>query len=214
MKKILILFTVIILCYLMLWFVSPYWTLYKIKQAIDRNQPELLSEYIDYPSVRKSLKPQIHQQINKKIGIDHPDTTFERLGSSLTENLINHVIDIIVTPQSISLMLQGKALKEYLLLSEIQQKSSKLEWHDKFFGFVKSSLMERRAILSDRPSNILSLDTFQTKMMVENNKIKMRYLTMSKFEVIIPNDINDKTVFIFQRDGLNWKMVEILVVLF
>lgn len=101
MRKITIFFSLIILCFVAIFFAIPYWTLYKIKQAVDQNNAEVLSSYIDYPSLRNNLKPQIQQQIQHKLGVDHPDNQIEAWGAVVSEKLSNQVVDLVVNPEAI-----------------------------------------------------------------------------------------------------------------
>lgn len=224
MKKITIFFSLIILCFVAIFFATPYWTLYKIKQAVDQNNAEALSSYIDYPSLRDNLKPQIKQQIQHKLGVDHPDNQIEIWGATLSEQLSNHVVDLLVHPNSIALLLQGKALKETIQLPAAQITSPVKKWFNKIENILG---VENTTSLPELNQNLGTEVRVEQKVQLKNNKesheslsensqekISMHYLDLNHFEVIIPSNDGQKTRFILQRKAINWKIVNIKINLF
>jgi hypothetical protein len=49
---------------------SPYITVYQMKSAAERHDGEALSEHIEFPSVRQSLKDQMNAMLMKEMAKD------------------------------------------------------------------------------------------------------------------------------------------------
>lgn len=95
-------------------FASPQYAAYQMKSAIDDNNPEALSEYIDFPSVRESFKAQLNIHLTKKIAEDkdsEDQDPFKALGQTLALAMSDKVVDMYVTPAGISEMMAGKAFR-------------------------------------------------------------------------------------------------------
>lgn len=95
-------------------YVSPYIVLHKIQIALEDGDSESLSAYIDYPSVRESFRTQINEKILREINGSEP-SRWSTLGGNFATNVMNQVIDTIVTPEGVMLILQGKKLKEGII---------------------------------------------------------------------------------------------------
>ncbi|PNK59996.1 DUF2939 domain-containing protein [Psychrobacter sp. FDAARGOS_221] len=95
---------VIIAAYL---YASPYLALRSIKNAALEGNADVLSEHIDFPSVKQSLKDQINAQLMKEVAKEDADG-FEALGAMLATAMIDPIVDSIVTPEGIAMMVQGK----------------------------------------------------------------------------------------------------------
>lgn len=224
MKKITIFFSLIILCFAAIFYATPYWTLYQIKQAVDQNNAEALSSYIDYPSLRNNLKPQIQQQIQHKLGVDHPDNQIEIWGATLSEQLSNRVVDLVVHPNSIALLLQGKALKETIELPVAEITSPVKKWFNKIENILGVEKTPTLPEFNQKPNTEVRVEQkVQLKSNKESNeslseksqeKISMHYLDLNHFEVVIPSNDGQKTRFILQRTAMKWKVVDIKVNLF
>ena len=64
-----------------------------------------MSEYIDFPKVKKSLKENFKTKIEvteKKDG-----DTFAGMGAAIASAFINPLVDAFVTPETIGMMMQG-----------------------------------------------------------------------------------------------------------
>ena len=105
-------------------YASPYLVLNHIKSAVEAGDSEKLSVYIDYPSVRRSLKDQVKAKILEDTEIDNPNI-LGTLGVKFASTMIDNVVDTMVTPEGVTLLLQGKNLKDGLMnpLGEERQPS-------------------------------------------------------------------------------------------
>lgn len=169
-------------------FASPYLTIYHIHQAVKNEDSTALASHIDFPSVRQSLKDQVNTQMRKEL----PQvTTSERglaaLGAVLASSVVDKVVDVMVTPQGVSMLLQGKKLKE------------NLPWQDSAaFQPIQSS--ELKPLSAAEKAN--------DKRASYNG----RYQSFNRFAVEIHQAEQQAPVnIILQRQGLSWKVTQILL---
>ncbi|MBJ9722612.1 DUF2939 domain-containing protein [Acinetobacter calcoaceticus] len=101
---------ILILGYL---YASPYIILNSIKNALKENDSEKVSAYIDYTSVRQSLKDQMNAYMLKELKTKEADG-WEALGAMMASTLAEKMVDAVVTPEGMTLMLQGKDLRKSL----------------------------------------------------------------------------------------------------
>lgn len=94
-------------------YASPYIILNSIKNALKENDSEKVSAYIDYTSVRQSLKDQMNAYMLKEIRTKEANG-WEALGAMMASTLAEKMVDAVVTPEGMTLMLQGKDLRKSL----------------------------------------------------------------------------------------------------
>ncbi|WP_019672672.1 DUF2939 domain-containing protein [Psychrobacter lutiphocae] len=107
MKKPLIWIAGVIVIIAIYLYASPYLVLRNIKNAAVEGNADVLSDYIDFPSVKQSLKDQINAQIMEDVAKEDTDG-FEALGAMMASAMIDSIVDKIVTPDGLALMVQGK----------------------------------------------------------------------------------------------------------
>ena len=91
-------------------YVSPYLVLNNIKNAAEQGDADKLSGYIDFPSVKQSMKDQVKAVMVKELTSSKEQDGFEALGTMLGAAMIDPLIDGLVTPDGVALMLQGQKL--------------------------------------------------------------------------------------------------------
>ena len=108
-------------------YASPYLALNNIKKAAEAGDTEKLSTYIDYPSVRESFKSQVKASVMKDMANSNSDG-WEALGEMLAVAMVDKVVDAMVTPEGVTLMLQGKdirdAIKQDLATEDVKQEQN------------------------------------------------------------------------------------------
>ena len=92
-------------------YASPYLVLNSIKTAAQNGESEKVSQYIDYPSVRQSFKDQMNAVMAKEL-MKQDNDGFAALGAMFASTMVDKMIDGFVTPEGMTLMLQGKDLKQ------------------------------------------------------------------------------------------------------
>ena len=91
-------------------YASPYLVLNNIKNAAEQGDADKLSGYIDFPSVKQSMKDQVKAAMVKELASSKEQDGFEALGTMLGAVMIDPLIDGLVTPDGVALMLQGQKL--------------------------------------------------------------------------------------------------------
>jgi hypothetical protein len=56
-------------------YASPYWTIYRMRQAILHSDARTLTEHIDFPAFRSSVKAQLQAQLAQQSGVANPLVT-------------------------------------------------------------------------------------------------------------------------------------------
>ena len=107
-------------------YASPYLVLNSIKTAAQNGESEKVSQYIDYPSVRQSFKDQMNAVMAKEL-MKQDNDGFAALGAMFASTMVDKMIDGFVTPEGMTLMLQGKDLKQSAQQSMGGQDSSNQE---------------------------------------------------------------------------------------
>ena len=88
--------------------VSPYITLHQMRSAAESKDAEELSEHIDFPAVKESLKASFSAKMMSEAANSPNDNPFAGAGAALAIAMIGPMIDALVTPQAIAMMMQGE----------------------------------------------------------------------------------------------------------
>ena len=91
-------------------YASPYIALNNIKKAAEQGDADKLSGYIDFPSVKQSIKDQFKAAMVEDLATSDEQDGFEALGTMLAAAMIDPLIDGMITPDGVALMLQGQKL--------------------------------------------------------------------------------------------------------
>ena len=108
MKKIVIGLGIIAILTIGFIFIGPYLTLYQIKSAAENQDGAALSEHIDFLALRQSLKDQMNVIVGKEMTKQADDNPFAALGAALGGMMIEKMVDMYVTPASITELMKGK----------------------------------------------------------------------------------------------------------
>ena len=110
MKKILPWLAGLLVIFAIYLYASPYIALYNIKNAAEHKDADKLSGYIDFPSVKQSIKDQVKAAMVEELAASDEQDGFEALGTMLAAAMIDPIVDGVVTPDGVALMLQGQEL--------------------------------------------------------------------------------------------------------
>jgi hypothetical protein len=95
-----------VVCYL----ASPYVTLWQVQRAIDAKDASALSEYIDFPSVRESLKDQVNAKMAREMEKSPRGSNgFAGLALLFGPVVVDRLVDSYVTPAGMASILDGNA---------------------------------------------------------------------------------------------------------
>lgn len=109
-------------------YATPYLVLNKMKNAAQAGDSAKVSEYIDYPSVRQSLKDQINSHMLQELGINE-QSRLANFGQKLASTLLDNMIDHVVTPEGMTMVLQGQGLKEIYQAKVTQETTEVKQQH-------------------------------------------------------------------------------------
>lgn len=91
---------------------APYITVYQMKSAAERYDGEAFSEFIDFPSVRQSLKDQMNAMIISEMAKDEmKDNPFSVLGAAFGGIMVDKMVEAYVTPAGITQLMSGEKPK-------------------------------------------------------------------------------------------------------
>ena len=91
------------------WYYSPYLSMNSMAKAAKAKDATKFNEYVDYPSLRESIKGQFSVKMAEVIG-SQPQNAFSALGAMIGVTMVNQMVDAFVRPEMVmSMMEQGKA---------------------------------------------------------------------------------------------------------
>ncbi len=154
----------------------PYITVHQMKSAAENHDGEALSEYIEFPSVRQSLKDQMNVMFAKKMAEDDKmkDNPFAALGAAFAGVFVDKMVDAYVTPAGITQLMAGEKPQPHAGRGE------------------ESSSGDDREPLADASMSYESFDKFVVRVK-DNNKsaegkfiLRRRGLDWKLTEIIVP----------------------------
>jgi len=80
------------------YFGSPRWTLHEMQAAAEAKDAERLAGYIDFPSLRASLKEQMKAKMAAEMVKAKDDNPFASLGAAFAVNMVDGIVEALVTP--------------------------------------------------------------------------------------------------------------------
>ena len=92
------------------YFESPVWTLSRMKDAAEANDPQALNAFIDYPALRESLK----EEVSAKLMNDTQDdrSLLSGLKFAVGSAMVGPAVDALVTPAGMRAALRAKRADE------------------------------------------------------------------------------------------------------
>jgi hypothetical protein len=143
---------VVLICVLVLagyCFTSPYIVMYQIKRAANIKDIDAFSEYIDFVSIRESVKDQVFSTFG--------GNTSQGILSGLVSRAIDNLISELLTPEMLASIVRGE---KFQLLSDLGigpkvGSQSKLGYTRKYLGFNLFSIMVKEEGVDD--SNFIAI---------------------------------------------------------
>ncbi|MDG9925433.1 MULTISPECIES: DUF2939 domain-containing protein [unclassified Pseudomonas] len=88
---------------------GPYITVFQIKQAAKARDAEAMAEYVDFLSVRASLKDQLNAFVMKRAAESEnlKNNPFAALGMALAGTFVEKMVDSYVTPDGLTALMAG-----------------------------------------------------------------------------------------------------------
>ena len=88
---------------MLFYFSGPYWTLWRMGAALQAEDEDEFSTYVDYEAIRASLKRDILADIEKRSGLR--GRTFSPGQMAMAENMVDPILNRFVSPTSIEILL-------------------------------------------------------------------------------------------------------------
>jgi hypothetical protein len=83
-------------------FASPWWTLHRLRAAVDRHDAEDVSAQVDFPALRDSVKSQLLGSISR----DAASNAFAAIGRAFARAVADPLVDAIVSPAGVAAMVE------------------------------------------------------------------------------------------------------------
>jgi hypothetical protein len=91
-------------------YASPYLTLYRMYQAVERRDAQSISDSVDFPALRASIKDNLQAVVLKETAKQN-NPILNLLGAALGSTLLNPALETMVTPQGVMALLEGQRLQ-------------------------------------------------------------------------------------------------------
>ncbi|WP_176052704.1 DUF2939 domain-containing protein [Paraburkholderia caribensis] len=88
-------------------YASPYIALDRLKRAADSRDVETVNAYVDYPSLRDSLKLQVTGLLTRRLDVQHNGNPLAAIGAMIGVALISPLVDAYATPDGVAALLNG-----------------------------------------------------------------------------------------------------------
>ncbi|MDS0862361.1 DUF2939 domain-containing protein [Burkholderia pseudomultivorans] len=88
-------------------YASPYIALDRLKSAVDARDAQAVSEYVDFPSLRISLKQQVTEELMRRIDAVKKDNPFAVIGALIGSALMGPLVDAYATPEGVAALMSG-----------------------------------------------------------------------------------------------------------
>lgn len=103
MKKASIILIVVSLLGTGIYWASPFFTLFQMKNAAAQRDADALSDFIEFESLRQNIKDQINASMGKEM-LKQQDNPFAALGVAFGSMIVQNVVENFITPSAIILM--------------------------------------------------------------------------------------------------------------
>jgi hypothetical protein len=89
-----------------LWiFLGPYLTVRKLLNGVRERDAAKVSECLDYPALRESMKSELGKTVSESIGADNP---LAGIASGLTLTFGDALVDRFLTPEGLAMLMAGQ----------------------------------------------------------------------------------------------------------
>jgi len=87
---------------------APYITVYQMKTAAESHNGEALSEHVDFPALRQSLKDQMNVMLGTVMAKETKrGNLFVAFGAAFAGMMVEKMVDVYVTPVGITELMKG-----------------------------------------------------------------------------------------------------------
>jgi hypothetical protein len=87
-------------------FASPWWTLHRLQSAVARHDADAVSDQVDFPALRDSVKSQILTSLGRDARQTGDDNPFAAIARGFATAIVNPLVDAVVSPAGIAAMVE------------------------------------------------------------------------------------------------------------
>nr|WP_175111622.1 DUF2939 domain-containing protein [Paraburkholderia solisilvae] len=98
---------IVVLVALAFVYASPYIALDRLKRAADARDAATVNQYVDFPSLRESLKEQLGGLLKRRLDAESHGNPLAALGAMIGVALIGPWVDAYATPDGVAALLNG-----------------------------------------------------------------------------------------------------------
>ena len=107
-KKYLVPAAVLVVLAVGAYLLSPFWAVHKLRQAAEAKDAVYITDSVDFPSFRESLKSALTAQMAKEAATTPQEDGFGALGAAFGAMMVGPLVDALVTPEAVIGFMQGK----------------------------------------------------------------------------------------------------------
>lgn len=87
---------------------GPFFTINAIRTAVKEQDAARLSQQVDFPSVRTSLKQQVDDYVVRRAGVDMQSSLLGSIALRLASGATDGVVDAMATPAGLAAVMEGR----------------------------------------------------------------------------------------------------------
>lgn len=182
---------------------TPYIALYAIHRAVERNDAEAVSRYVDFPALRENIREKVLAQMP----VVAPESSSSGrglgdLGQRLAMAAANQMVDRMVSPEGVMMLMEGKVSLQQL--PQLPQLSTTPQAQQPPAGSLPPPTQTPPDPQVQEPVTT-SVDRAQARNRARD--VRVSYQGWSKVRVGVPREPGG---LIFRRDGLwGWRLVAV-----
>ena len=186
---------------------TPYIALYSIHRAVERNDAEAVSRYVDFPVLRENIREKVMDHL---AAVTPPPSSgvLGDLGQRLAMAAANQMVDSMVTPEGVMMLMENSGS-----LQQLAQQVPQLPSLPQAQPLPQApqapqtapALPSQPEVPQAQAQGAPSVDTAQARSRARD--VRVSYQGWSKVRVGVPREPG---ALIFRRDGLwGWRLVAV-----
>ena len=183
---------------------TPYIALYSIHRAVERNDAEAVSRYVDFPVLRENIREKVlaHMAAATPEASSHGRGLAD-LSQRLAVTAANQMVDRMVSPEGVVVLLGGAGSLPQL--SQLPQRSPSPQVQQPSATPVPPSPQASPGPQAQGQGAAPAVDVAQARSRARD--VRVTYQGWSKVRVGVPREPG---ALIFRRDGLwGWRLVAV-----
>lgn len=203
--------------------VSPYYTVYQIKQAVDQKSSDKLAPYIDFALLKRNLKAQLQDKLEQKISLPQNGSFFGSLTYNIASQAIDSMLNRSVTPTSIITLVSNirsfeQDLQQIEGLTNAKGDLSHTITNDQnptdaqsHIDYQKVQTNNSRAAISQTMPTY-SVNTLQpTHTTHSHAQWQYHFDGFNQFSIVQQHSERQSVRYVLTRSGLGWKLSNIVL---